>query len=49
MKTLICNADVVLPKAMVRTNVLVDQGKIVSLDAPDTATADQRVDASDCC
>lgn len=46
MKTLICNADVVLPKAMVRTNVLVDQGKIVSLDAPDTATADQRVDAS---
>lgn len=46
MKTLIRHATVVFPNEVARANVLVDGGKIASIDAPDSATADQVVDAS---
>lgn len=45
MKTLIRGAQVVLPDSVERLNVLLDGGRIASLGAPDSATADEVVDA----
>ena len=46
MKTLIRNATVVLPDAIERINVLIDGQTIVALDAADSTTADEVVDAA---
>ena len=46
MSTLIKNASVVLPHETAKTNVLVVDGRIASIDAPATATADEVVDAA---
>ena len=46
MKTLIKNADVVLPTGVVRTNVLVDGPTIAAIDAAVHARADEVVDAT---
>ncbi len=45
MKTLIRNATVVLPDAVERVNILIEGSTIVSVDAPDSAQADDVVDA----
>ncbi|MEI6538743.1 MAG: dihydroorotase [Planctomycetota bacterium] len=45
MNTLIRNAMVVLPDAVVRINVLIDGDRIASIGAPDFATADDVIDA----
>lgn len=46
MKTLIRNATVVLPDALERINVLIDDHRIASIGAPDFATADDVIDAN---
>jgi len=46
MKTLIRNAMVVLPDAVERINVLIDGHRIASIGAPDSATADDVIDAN---
>ena len=46
MKTLIRNAKVVLPNAVERINVLIDGHRIASIGAPDSATADDVIDAN---
>ena len=46
MKTLIRNATVILPDAIERINVLIDGQTIVALDAADSTTADEVVDAA---
>ncbi len=46
MKTLIKNAQVVLPETTVRTNVLIDGDKIATVDAALSITADEVVDAA---
>ncbi len=46
MKTLIRNAMVVLPDAAERINVLIDGHRIASIGAPDSATADDVIDAN---
>ncbi len=43
--TMIRNATVLLPKGRARTNVLLADGKIASVDAPPTASADEIVEA----
>jgi len=45
MKTLIRNATVILPDAVERVNVLLDGNRIASVDAPDSASADEVIDA----
>jgi len=45
-KTLIRNARIVFPGRVAESNILIDQGKIVSTDAPALASADQIIDAS---
>ena len=45
MKTLIRNATVILPDAVERVNVLLDGSRIASIDAPDSASADEVIDA----
>lgn len=45
MKTLIRNATVVLPDAIERVNILIENATIVSVDAPDSSQADEVVDA----
>lgn len=45
MKTLIKDARVVLPRETVKTNILIEGSKIISVDAPSNATADEIVDA----
>jgi len=45
MKTLIRNATVVLPDAVERVNVVIDGHRIASIDAPDSAQADDTIDA----
>ncbi|MEJ7591577.1 MAG: dihydroorotase [Planctomycetaceae bacterium] len=45
MKTLIRNAVVVLPDAVERINILIDGHRIASIGAPDSATADDVIDA----
>ncbi len=45
MKTLIQKATVVLPDAIERVNILIEDGRIVSIDAPDSAQADEVVNA----
>lgn len=45
-KTLIRNARIVFPGRVADSNILIDQGKIVSTDAPASASADQIIDAS---
>ena len=45
MKTLIRNATVVLPDAVERINVLIEGNRIASIGAPDSATADDVIDA----
>lgn len=46
MKTLIKNATVVFPAGEARASVLIEDDRIVSIDAPSTTTADRVVDAS---
>lgn len=46
MSTLIKNALVVLPKETVLTHVLLDQGKIVAIDASSHSAADEVIDAT---
>ncbi len=46
MKTLIRDATVVLPDEVTRTNVLVDDGKIVAIDAAAHSEAEEVVDAN---
>lgn len=46
MKTLIQNATVVLPEQTVVTSVLIENQRIVDVDAPQTASADEVIDAS---
>jgi len=45
MRTLIRNATVVVPDAVERINVLIEGHRIVSIDAPDSARADDVIDA----
>lgn len=45
MKTLIRNANVVLPDETLKTSVLFREGKILAVDAAEHATADEVVDA----
>lgn len=45
MKTLIRRAVVVLPDAIERINILIDGDTIASVDAPDSAQADEVIDA----
>jgi dihydroorotase len=45
LKTLIRNAIVVLPDSVERVNVLIDGKRIASIDAPDSANADESIDA----
>jgi dihydroorotase len=45
MKTLIRHAQVVLPKEVVRANVLIEDDKIAAIDAAEHASADEVVDA----
>ncbi|MCA9140329.1 MAG: dihydroorotase [Planctomycetales bacterium] len=45
-RTLFRNASVVLPKSVVAASVLVQDGKILDVDASDTAAADRVVDCS---
>ena len=45
MKTLIRNATVVLPDAVERLNILLDGSRIASVGAPDSANADEVIDA----
>jgi dihydroorotase len=46
VRTLVKNADVVLPTGIVRANVLVDGPTIAAIDAADHARADEVVDAA---
>ncbi len=46
MKTLIKNATVVFPQGPAQASVLIDEGKIASIDAPPTSRADVVVDAT---
>lgn len=46
MRTLIRNAKVVLPDAVERLNVLVEGHRIASIGAPDSASADDVIDAN---
>ena len=46
MKTLFQNASVVFPSGVAVASVLIDGDKIVAVDAPDNASADQRIDAT---
>ena len=46
MRTLIRHADVVLPTGIVRSNLLIEGGKILAIDPPRTAAADEIVDAT---
>jgi len=46
MKTLIRNATVVLPNEISKSNVLVDKGKIVAVDAATHSEADEVIDAN---
>ncbi len=46
MKTLIKNAEVVLPTGVLRANVLVDGHSIAAIDAAEHARADEAVDAT---
>lgn len=45
MRTLIRGAQCVLPDGIQQTNVLLDDGRIQAVDAPETAAADEIVDA----
>lgn len=45
MKTLIRNATVVLQDAVERVNVVIEGHRIASIDAPDSAQADETIDA----
>lgn len=45
-KTLIRSATVVFPDHLSKTNILIGNGKILAVDAPPTATADEVIDAS---
>ena len=45
MKTLIRNATVVLPDAVERLNILLDGSRIASVGSPDSANADEVIDA----
>jgi len=47
-KTLIRNANVVFPNTVAKTNVLLDGDRIASIDAADTTSADEIVDAEGC-
>ncbi|MBM3965455.1 MAG: dihydroorotase, partial [Planctomycetes bacterium] len=44
--TLIRNAQVVMPKGVTRTNVLLRDGRIASVDASPSTGADEIVDAT---
>jgi len=46
MKTLIRHAQVVLPEATERINVLIENGRVAALDVPDGASADEVIDAA---
>ena len=46
MKTLIRNAQVVLPHQVANTNVLFEDGLISAVDAPDNTVADEVIDAT---
>lgn len=46
MKTLIKNARCVFPEETVRANIVIEDAKIASVDAPDTAAADEVIDAA---
>ena len=46
MKTLIRNAMVVLPDAVERINILIEDHRIASIGAPDSATVDDVIDAN---
>ncbi|XZE54115.1 dihydroorotase [Planctomycetaceae bacterium SH139] len=46
MKTLIKNATVVFPQGPAQASILIDEGKIASIDAPPTSRADVVVDAT---
>jgi len=46
MKTLVRNATVVLPDAVERISVLIDGHRIASIGGPDSATADDVIDAN---
>lgn len=45
MKTLIRNAQVVFPDKIAVTNILIEAGKIVAVDAPQSTTADKVIEA----
>jgi len=46
MRTLIRNATVVFPDSTSKVNVLIEGHRIASIDAPDSARADEIVEAS---
>jgi dihydroorotase len=46
MRTLIRNADLVLPTGILRADLLIDGGKILGIDPPKSAAADEVVDAT---
>ena len=46
MKTRICNAQVVFPNEVLRTNVLIDDGKIVAINDLGSTRVDEELDAS---
>ncbi len=48
MRTLIRNADLVLPTGILRADLLIDGGKILGIDPPKSAAADEVVDATGC-
>ncbi len=46
MRTLIRHADLVLPTGIIRADLLIEGGKILAIDPPRTATADEVIDAT---
>ncbi len=46
MRTLIRHADLVLPTGIIRADLLIEGGKILGIDPPRSATADEVIDAT---
>ena len=46
MKTLFRNVDAVVGREVIRTNIVVEDGTIASIDAPSTSTVDEVVDCT---
>ncbi len=48
LRQLIRSANVVFPSGVAKANVLIENGKIASIDAPDSSRADEVIDATGC-